>query len=63
MVDAALLRRIDIFLLLFGSWAFLSLVVASIAAMALNVLVGVLSLTVVVLVAVVGSVSYLRAER
>ncbi|MDS0281837.1 hypothetical protein [Haloarcula onubensis] len=63
MVDAALRQRIDILVLLLGGWAFLSLVVASFAVMALNVLAGVLALTVVVLVTVVGSVSYLRAGR
>jgi len=63
VVDYEILRRIDIFLLLAGGWFVLSLVVASIAVMALDVVLGFLSLAVVILTTAVGVSSYLRARN
>ncbi|MDS0260420.1 hypothetical protein NDI56_13530 [Haloarcula sp. S1CR25-12] len=63
VVDGEILRRIDIFLLLTGGWFVLSLVVASIAVMALDVFLGFLSLAVVILTTAVGVSSYLRSRN
>lgn len=60
MMDAQLRRRIDLFLLLAGGWFLLSLVVASLALMAVDTGLGLTALVTVVLVSVVGTLSYLR---
>ncbi|WP_276259943.1 hypothetical protein [Haloglomus litoreum] len=60
MLDDRLYRRIDLFLLLVGGWFVLSLVVASLALMAVDTALGLTALVTVVLVGVVGTLSYLR---
>jgi hypothetical protein len=62
MTDERLLRRIDLFLLVTAGWFLLTLVVASFALMLFDVGVGLAALGTVVLVTVVGTLSYLRSS-
>jgi hypothetical protein len=61
MTDERLLRRIDLFLLVTAGWFVLTLVVASFALMLFDVAIGLTALGTVVLVIVVGTLSYLRS--
>jgi hypothetical protein len=61
MIDERLLRRIDLFLLVTAGWFVLTLVVASFALMLFDVAIGLTALGTVVLVIVVGTLSYLRS--
>ena len=62
MTDERLLRRIDLFLLVTAGWFLLTLVVASFALMLFDVAIGLTALGTVVLVIVVGTLSYLRSS-
>lgn len=62
MVDERLLQRLDWLVIAATLWFLLTLVLASFAIMALNLAIGLLALTTVVLTSVVTVLSYRRAS-
>lgn len=62
MTDERLLRRVDLLLAMVAGWFVLTLVVASFALMVVDLAIGLLALTTVVLFIGVATLSYVRSS-